>query len=243
MNTIYLDIGNTSLVAALKNDDTWKVIYRNGIKELKPFIREMKKVYSSAKLVVSSVRKDIIDLLNKELSGHSLMLLSVSDIPARYLDYETVQTLGPDRFIVCLGARKYSTKSVIVIDSGSATTIDFMDSDDVYRGGIIMPGLQILKNSFKNYLPELPLPEAEIPENWPGKSTMDCIGWGIYGMYRDAVSAAVERYSNEFPESEIFICGGDAEKLLALMGSTFQFHYNPFLLFEGMEEFIKQYKS
>jgi type III pantothenate kinase len=96
--------------------------------------------------------------------------------------------------LVCLAAWKETGgEDVIVIDAGSACTVDLMTKKGVFKGGIIMPGIQIIKHSMRTRLPELPEVPDSIPNEWPGKSTAECIAWGVNGGFLLAIRGFIER--------------------------------------------------
>lgn len=245
MNAIYLDIGNTSLTVGKKTKSGWEIIYKKGIQELLDVISCINNEYSGYRIYVSSVRCDVLDRLYKKFPDGAITVLSTADIPDKLLDYQTIDTLGTDRFFACLGAFKRSKNDVVVIDAGSACTIDFMDGSGVYRGGVIMPGLGILKSSIKRNLPELPIPIEAIPEHWPGKSTQECVQWGLYGMVANSIQSFIDRYRDKGNTPVIYLSGGDAEIIEKLLTSVHEQEMvqQPFLLFEGMEQFVREFKT
>ncbi len=156
------------------------------------------------------------------------------------LDYKTPQTLGLDRFLVCLAAWKESDKeNVIVIDAGSACTVDLMSDEGIFKGGIIMPGLQILKDSMKDRLPELPEAPDSIPEEWPGKSTVECIEWGVNGGFLLAIKGFIERYKTCVSDPKIYVTGGNGRQIVNWMRDEQTLIYRKDLIWHGLEEFKK----
>lgn len=191
-------------------------------------------------MYISSVRKDITRRVMEAAPGMNFQILSTSGVPTQLINYSTVDTLGIDRFLVCYGAFHISKgNAVIVIDTGSACTVDFMDETGVYQGGVIMPGLEILNQSVRRYLPELPGVDTNIPGSWPGKSTKDSLRWGINGMF----SLAIERWISKFKalneDAVIFITGGNAGTVQQLPGVPDCIH-DANLLFEGMKIMVEK---
>lgn len=234
--TLFLDIGNSSIKAAFKKGGKWQKASDN-FKSVTYLISWLNNHTDSiGQLVVGSVRKDQFDLLQNQVNNLSITHIRIEDIPIAKLDYNTPKTLGVDRYLGCLGAFKKASKAVVVIDAGSACTIDLMDKQGVYQGGVIMPGLQSLMNIFKISAPELPAIETEIPSKWPGKSTTDSLKWGQVGFFIDGIEAALNRYKNQHGDFELFITGGDAEIISTLIPTRAR--KNDFLIFNGMEAFI-----
>lgn len=240
MNPLYLDIGNSFLKLAERKGSNWQVLFDgelNRVSDLRIFIESRK---NSDKIILSSVRKDISDNLRETLSKQVIHEFRTSDIPPEMLDYNTPETLGLDRFLVCLAAWKESGKQdVIVIDAGSACTVDFMTKDGIYSGGIIMPGLQIIKQAMKNKLPELPQASEKMPNQWPGKSTMECIEWGVNGGFLMAIRGFIQKYQELGDDPEIYVTGGNAKQIIQWIDDEERYHYKKNLLWEGLEEMDK----
>ena len=66
--------------------------------------------------------------------------------------YDDPLSLGSDRFFAMLGAmNQFSKNPLLVIDIGSAMTFDVIDGDGYHQGGLIMPGLGVLRKSFSKF--------------------------------------------------------------------------------------------
>ncbi|MGN8224818.1 type III pantothenate kinase [Gracilimonas sp. BCB1] len=231
---LYLDAGNSSIKGAYKNGVSWETIHtkeKYTASELVQWIDDHPESFSQ--IVLASVRKDVQDAIRHQLSHVELIELGAEDIPRELLDYETVETLGVDRFLACYGATNQTNGSVVVIDAGTALTIDFMDQDSVYHGGLIAPGLSSFTGILPQKAPALPSVELEIPETWPGKSTIDSLKWGQAGFYKMAMEGVLQQYEEAFGEFELFITGGDARKIENLLERECK--VRPFLVFDGMQ--------
>jgi len=243
MNALYLDIGNTSLKLAKSVRKEWEVLWHKPLEnDFESFRALLMKSASNGRGIVytSSVRKDIARRIEQETSGINIQILSTSQIPSHLINYNTISTLGLDRFLGCLGAFNFSNKGgVIVIDTGSACTVDFMDKNGVYQGGVIMPGIDILKKSITTHLPELPDVEMNIPNHWPGKSTKDSLRWGVNGMFSAAIERWIGKYQMMDSEAEIFLTGGNSKDVQFLLAPDMVLIHHAHLHFEGMKLFAE----
>ncbi len=231
--SLFIDIGNSSFKLAEKVNGEWERIegnYRNGL-AIKSWLNYSGKKFDRA--VVCSVREDRLKELEETLSDVMFTKISIDTIPKGKLDYQTPKTLGIDRYLGCLGAQTEINDSVVVIDAGTACTIDFMDEHGVYRGGIIAPGLRSMLNIFKENAPQLPEVESKLPEDWPGKSTTTSLQWGQLGFYIDGLEAAIKRFKEKYNASHIYLTGGSAEFLSAFF--SFEVCVDNFLVFKGMD--------
>lgn len=237
MSKYYLDIGNSFIKLAEKAEAGWNILhhFRNeSVEKFGEYIAEMENIDT---IVVSSVRADVMYHLEKYVESGKILKIKSSLIPPYFLDYETPKTLGIDRFLVCLGASESTPNNVVVIDAGSACTIDLMTSDKIFRGGVIMPGFKQYHQSMSLTLPELPEVDNHIPSKWPGKSTESSIQWGINGGYIMSIVAFINKYRENLDPLDIYLTGGDANYILHHLEDQLPLKYRPNLIFDGMAQF------
>lgn len=242
MSSLFLDIGNSSVKLIVKQPDGWGAVEKIPHSDMELLSQRINSDYLGYKIVCCSVRKDLAMILESRVDASSFTLLNVPMIPGRYLSYNSLDTLGMDRFLVCYAATAIAGKGVIVIDGGSACTVDFMTADGVYQGGAILPGLSLTERHFKHSLPELPLPEPVLPHQWPGKSTKECIQWGLYGGFTASIQHFIDlTLKQSGVDLQLFICGGDAERIADLLSDEHSVTAEPALLFKGMDFFHKKF--
>jgi type III pantothenate kinase len=95
--------------------------------------------------------------------------------------YRNPLEVGPDRIANAMAAvHLHPGRNVIVIDFGTATTIDVVTGDREYLGGIIMPGLRIAMEALEQNTARLPTVEIVQPSELVGRSTVESIQSGLY---------------------------------------------------------------
>jgi type III pantothenate kinase len=169
-------------------------------------------------------RDRLADWLRKR--GDSVHVLDdPHQLPLRVL-LEHPERAGIDRLLdaVAVNTRRSGDSSAIIVDAGSAVTVDLVDETGAFRGGAIMPGLRLMAESLHRYTAKLPL--IEIPRTTPavpGMSTSAAMEAGIYWAFVGGVRALVEQYvAGRTVSSDVFLTGGDAALLHQhLSGSTF----------------------
>ncbi|MBO6621611.1 MAG: type III pantothenate kinase [Balneola sp.] len=234
---LFLDIGNSSIKVAFRNNNVWEKSTDN-FKSVTYLISWLNRYKDSIQdLVVASVRKDHFELLRNQVTEFEIKSIEITDVPEHNLNYHTPKTLGIDRFLGCLGALTQEKESVVVVDAGSACTIDIMNESGIYQGGVIMPGLQSILNIFKTSAPELPAIETEIPTKFPGKSTAESLQWGQVAFFVDGINASLKRYQESFGHFNLYLTGGDARTVSGLISMNSK--RDEFLIFKGMEAFIR----
>lgn len=134
--------------------------------------------------VAVTVVPDGLGAVERELEHLGVRLrLAGRELPCPLpLDYATPATLGPDRWLGALAAhRRYGR--AIVVDCGSATTGNLVESDGTFRGGAIAPGLQALVAGMRQQTPHLPAAEPERAAALPARSSAASVDAGAMLMF------------------------------------------------------------
>lgn len=131
------------------------------------------------------------------------------------IDYDNPETLGNDRLVAAYGAVEKYGNPVIVCDFGTATTIDAVNSENVYLGGTIVPGINILAEALSEKTAQLPKVIVEKPDSIFGKTTIGSIKAGIYFGYVGLVEGIIRRMLKEMGESTKVVATGGLVKMLA----------------------------
>ena len=99
----------------------------------------------------------------------------------------------------------------IVVDVGTAVTIDYLDADHVFQGGAILPGPRLMFEAMHQYTAKLPfIATHKIPGHQPpGKNTDDAMSVGVMAAQIGAVEFLVRDYASRFVTPPwLFITGG-----------------------------------
>ncbi|RDW14839.1 type III pantothenate kinase [Paracoccus thiocyanatus] len=111
------------------------------------------------------------------------------------VDFGTV--VGPDRLVNTLGAYDRHGPDLIVVDFGTATTFDVVDSDGAYVGGVIAPGVNLSLEALHMGAASLPHVDVTMPAKVIGTNTVACIQSGIYWGYIGLVQGVVDKIRAE----------------------------------------------
>jgi type III pantothenate kinase len=136
------------------------------------------------------------------------------------LHNENPKELGADRLVNSVGALEEHNGPLIIIDFGTATTFDFITEQAEYKGGIIVPGIQLSADALFEHCAKLPRVEITIPDQVIGRNTNSNIRSGLTYGYADMVDGLVRRINGETGvESKVIATGGLA-KVIAQASST-----------------------
>ncbi len=160
---------------------------------------------SLAELVVESSRLFGLDPeVAKVMSTHAGVTIRYSD-PSR---------LGVDRWLAMLAAHAASTKACLVVDCGTALTIDKLTESGEHCGGYIIPGLALMRRSLEENTRIRLNKEFEIGGVALGHSTDEAVYHGSLAAAVALIKTKFEESNQEEVERELFITGGGADELM-----------------------------
>jgi len=117
--------------------------------------------------------------------------------------------VGPDRLVNAAGAYDRHGGNLIVVDFGTATTFDVVDTDGAYIGGVIAPGVNLSLEALHMAAAALPHVDVTRPQKVIGTNTVGCIQAGVYWGYIGLVREICARIKTEAGrEMEIIGTGG-----------------------------------
>ena len=163
------------------------------------------------RLIISSVAPLEIKLLDKMQDSFATYLVLSSELSLPFTNnYQSPETLGPDRLALVAGAQgKHPNTNALVIDFGTCITFDFIDASATYHGGAISPGLEMRLKSLKEYTARLPKIQADHPEDFVGVNTKASILSGVVHGIINEVNGAIDAYKQRYPDIKIILTGGD----------------------------------
>ena len=127
------------------------------------------------------------------------------------LDVEQPQSVGADRALNVIAAHAKHPGDLIVVDFGTATTFDVVDSAGAYKGGIIAPGINLSIDALVNAAAMLPRIAIEAPADPSaiGRTTESQMIIGIYWGYIALIEGLVERLKREVGKpAKVIATGG-----------------------------------
>ncbi|MCA9118772.1 MAG: type III pantothenate kinase [Planctomycetaceae bacterium] len=139
------------------------------------------------------------------------------------------ERVGMDRLIaaVAVNERRDSERPAIIVDAGTAITVDLVDGTGIFQGGVILPGFRLSAQALADGTDQLPNVDATFRSDAPaviGKSTTEAIRSGLFWGGVGAIRELVARTAAELDTSpQIFVTGGDAERLTGYLADDAQF--------------------
>ena len=148
--------------------------------------------------------------------------------------YQEPLRLGADRWMALLGAAAMTVRDCIVIDAGSAITVDLLRADGQHLGGAILPGFNTSIETFKRIFRHIDFDHPGIAANdMPGCSTEAAIHIDYDHDSTETLPALVSRWTQNFENTaELLLTGGDAARVQGLLEQRSRIV--PDLVFRGM---------
>ena len=131
------------------------------------------------------------------------------------IKYNPPEAIGVDRIVAAFAAARKYGAPCIVCDFGTATTIDAVNSQSEYLGGIIAPGINTLSESLFIKTSKLPRVELVKPASVIGNSTISSIQSGIFYGYLGLTEGILRRMIDELGEKPRVIATGGFARLIA----------------------------
>ena len=155
--------------------------------------------------------------------------------------YPNPAHFGADRFVGLLAARKLlGAQAVIMIDCGTAVTIDALQADGKHLGGLILPGLQLLSDSLIRrtqaaHMSATPFDDPQVFND----NTLQAMGSGCLFSLVGALEGICARMQAQMSESaQVLLCGGDTELLSKHLRLEHQAY--PDALMDGLQYVAEQ---
>ncbi|MEA2932970.1 MAG: type pantothenate kinase [Actinomycetota bacterium] len=146
--------------------------------------------------------------------------------------YDNPRQVGPDRIANAVGAFALYGGPTVVVDFGTATTIDATSAAGEYLGGAILPGIEISLDALFDRAAALSWVELVPPRRVIGKNTPESIQSGVLFGFAAAVDGLCRRFEAELGTCMIVSTGGLGE-LMAPLSDCIQRH-DPRLTLHGL---------
>ncbi len=162
--------------------------------------------------VFNSVRTGIL-----KVTGKSPMVVGPGLKTGLKIHMDNPAQVGSDRIVIAVAALAEYKPPLILMDLGTATTLEVVGEDNSYLGGCIIPGVRISLDALTSRTAQLPGIRLERPKRVIGKNTVDCMRSGI--MYGTAamMDGMLDRIEGELGTSATVVAtGGIAQFIIPL---------------------------
>ena len=162
--------------------------------------------------VVPPVKNELTDAFTKEQV--EVITLSGLDFGLE-IRYQPPESVGADRLANALAVQGKYGRPAIIVDLGTATTLDVLDAEGTYVGGAIAPGIETSVEGLFSSAFQLPRLALQAPQKAIGTTTVDSIRSGTVFGWASLVDGLIERFSREIDGKPIIVATGGLAPLIA----------------------------
>lgn len=240
---LLIDAGNMRIKWAIASVEEDQII-ANGVLDsdwsaLAPYAKTITSVWVSCvanSAVLEEIRNSVRQLCVLELNEVSVS----SEVAGLRNNYHDLARLGVDRWVAALGARQLvDSGNLIVIDAGTAVTVDLVTAKNSFEGGAILPGFEIMHDALVGRTAGIESKRQAV-KSVVGKNTRDCVNSGVHFGLIGAIERVVEEMQISLKDNRvrILMTGGDAEIIAS--NSKLNVELQSDLMFHGLMLLSKQ---
>ncbi|MFQ5642177.1 MAG: type III pantothenate kinase [Thiogranum sp.] len=245
---LLVDIGNARIKWALQDADSWNVgepLQRQN-RAFKDIARPAwKELDAPERVIVSNVageeyRKSVQTWVKRRWKVTPEFLPVTEQQCGVRNAYTVPQRLGGDRWASLLAVHAHYSGAAVVIDCGTAITIDAIAADGMHLGGLIVPGMELMASSLTGHAPGIQMEDTDNQDiSLLGLSTEAAVSGGV--LY--TAIALVERVFMDLQGelgngTNLLLTGGDASRILPLLASRPK--HVPDLVLKGLAVYAEE---
>ncbi|HTJ96878.1 MAG TPA: type III pantothenate kinase [Rhodocyclaceae bacterium] len=158
-----LDCGNTRLKWGLLNaDGSWHARGALGLNEVEQLKQQLAPYPAAQQAYGCNVAgAEVAARISAQLRDPIRWALPQQEQCGVRNGYRDITQLGADRWVALIAARGIHEGASLVVNAGTATTIDILEADGVFRGGLILPGIELMRHSLARNTAQLPLANSD----------------------------------------------------------------------------------
>ncbi len=218
---LLIDAGNSRIKWALDGTDQWLT----GACQRADFAQALKDQLQAStdieKIIISSTRNQgynqQLSVLCEEVVGRTPHFIEPARREHGIINrYQPTDSLGSDRWAALIAAHSLNQSPAVVIDCGTAVTVDAVNSDGIFEGGVIFPGLDLALESL-NRADNLSL-ASKVDASVFALDTDQAMYSGVIYSIAGGIDTIVQLMRKTLGYSvNIYLCGGDMDKLANLL--------------------------
>jgi type III pantothenate kinase len=168
--------------------------------------------------------KQLLDWLRSKRPQDRVTLLAAGDLPLK-VRLERPDMVGVDRLLDAVAANALRTphRPAVVVDVGTAITVDLLSPDGEFLGGAILPGIGMSARAlheFTDLLPAVEMTEPIAPPPALGTATVEALRAGLFWGAVGGIRELIERLTDSSgARPQVFLTGGAGAALAAALGA------------------------
>ena len=224
-SNLFVDIGNSAIKWRTLDSE----VFSQSVNNFSP-----KSLPNNQSIWLSAVaHPEIVKAIEMEFLDVEVVK-SLSHFSSLTIAYKEPLDLGSDRFLAMLGALKhFPDRNMLIIDVGSALTIDVVNDNGEHQGGLIMPGLEALRGSFAKFATN----NQNLNSASLQTSTEEAWLSGTQEMLISSIKEQITGFESEQSDGIVILTGGGIRYLLSELPETVNYFDN--LVLDGLESYSK----
>ena len=217
-----IDIGNTNIVIGVIQNDEILFKARIATDRLRTSdqygveIRNMLEAFNIRKedvtdCIIASVVPPVFNSVYTgviKMIGKQPMVVGPGLKTGLNIHVDIPSQVASDRIVAAVAALAEYEAPLVLIDMGTATTIEVVEPENVYMGGVIFPGVMVSLDSLTSRAAQLPGISLDKPKNIIGKNTVDCMRSGMMYGTASMLDGVIDRIAEELGHSSTIIATG-----------------------------------
>lgn len=213
------DVGNTAL--------KWRLRHQHGFERGRLPCDE-----GRVAALLEGLRPDVIHISSVASDDANAMLRRCADkaaVACRFAQvsascggvtnaYDDPLTLGVDRWLAMVAAKRRVSGDLVIADIGTALTIDVLAADGVHQGGYILPGRRLMRESLLGGTGRIQFDEIREPSIDLGNNTASCVENASWLAAVSVISGVARRIQQADRQVSVVVTGGDAKAALQVAG-------------------------
>lgn len=205
---------------------------------------------SDITLAIACVRRSILtkllDCCPERLETAQFVAKTESRFDRLINSYKTPSNMGIDRWLAMIGA--FEDRGIMVVDLGTAITVDIVNHEGQHIGGFIVPGLQSQLDTLLQSTEDVWTKQQAEWGIAPGNDTFECVNHGLMAQTIGFLSHQIGITRSLHGIDSIALTGGDASRCYpvlkeALLDQNITLEYRPNLIFEGLLASLLKYRK
>ncbi|MGA2126533.1 MAG: type III pantothenate kinase [Xanthobacteraceae bacterium] len=248
-----IEQGNTNSLFAVHDGDHWIAQWRSATEPSRTadeYVVWLSQLMAMHKLELGHLNACVISSVVPQ------SIFNLRNLSRRYLHVEPLiigentelgiqvrtskpSEVGSDRLVNALGALELYRGPLIIVDSGTAITLDVIGSDGGFDGGVIAPGIHLSMEALHAAAAKLPRIALQKPRRVIGDDTVSAMQSGIFWGHVALIEGMIARIKAERNEAMTVVATGGVASLFHGVTSAID-HFDPDLTIRGLLEIYRR---
>ncbi len=250
MTALLLDIGNSRLKWGILEDDAIRrtghiaqeTIREQGLAALTSKLPRRVDTVFASNVAGASFATRLSGVIGMHCDADVHFARSEKEACGVTNSYRQARRLGVDRWVAMIGAWAEVEAACLVVDAGTAVTLDALDDDGRHLGGQILPGVMLMTETLASRASDIPGIKRRAASQGRGmemfaSSTAGAIGHGTMNAVAGAIERAADIMLEEGLDVTIVLTGGDASRILKSLGE--EPIHRPHLVLQGLAKLLE----